>query len=185
MARRAARVAVIGAGPVGLATALALRRRGLRDVTVYERSVKLEPLGPRGAGRGAEAQRGRWRAAPLGGRAAERPGRGPELRAAHAALEEPGHGRPGALEVGPTQSDGREASGGLISWAQDSFKAFVGSVRRPDGEPASCTAAWIAWRKRTVGCRGHERCPAGGDCGSLAGRVYTAGSGVERGAAER
>lgn len=42
---RGARVAVIGAGPVGLAAAVALRRRGLSDITVYERAPKLAPLG--------------------------------------------------------------------------------------------------------------------------------------------
>ena len=39
------RVAVIGAGPVGLATALALRKEGLDDVSVYERSAELRLLG--------------------------------------------------------------------------------------------------------------------------------------------
>lgn len=39
------RVAVIGAGPVGLATAVALRKEGLDDVSVYERSSELRLLG--------------------------------------------------------------------------------------------------------------------------------------------
>lgn len=39
------RVAVIGAGPVGLATAVALRKEGLDDVSVYERSAELRLLG--------------------------------------------------------------------------------------------------------------------------------------------
>lgn len=37
------RVAVIGAGPAGLAAALALRKDGVGDVKVYERSAELRP----------------------------------------------------------------------------------------------------------------------------------------------
>eukprot|EP00438_Fugacium_kawagutii_P021838 Skav233007 [mRNA] locus=scaffold909:19234:19629:+ [translate_table: standard] len=37
------RVAVIGAGPAGLAAALALRNDGVEDVKVYERSAELRP----------------------------------------------------------------------------------------------------------------------------------------------
>lgn len=37
------RVAVIGAGPAGLAAALALRKDGVEDVKVYERSAELRP----------------------------------------------------------------------------------------------------------------------------------------------
>ncbi|NEP45504.1 MAG: NAD(P)-binding protein, partial [Okeania sp. SIO2H7] len=45
------KVAIIGAGPGGLATAIALRKKGI-DAHVYERAKELRPVG---AGLGLQA----------------------------------------------------------------------------------------------------------------------------------
>ncbi|CAK9062056.1 unnamed protein product [Durusdinium trenchii] len=94
------RVAVIGAGPAGLASAVALRRECPDvDVMVYERSPELRP----GVGGGVQ------------------------LHSGAALLQDLG------VDLNFAQAMRR------IRSRADSFKPFVGSVRRPNGEPASCT----------------------------------------------
>ncbi|CAE7792890.1 ZEP [Symbiodinium sp. CCMP2592] len=109
------RVAVIGAGPAGLATALALRKEAkLQDVTVLERSPELRP----GVGGGVQ------------------------LHSGASLLEELGVDLSFAQPLRRIRS--RSASGEDLLKLDlpsliDNFEAFSGSVRRSDGEPASCT----------------------------------------------
>ncbi|CAE7224216.1 hpxO [Symbiodinium sp. CCMP2456] len=109
------RVAVIGAGPAGLATALALRREAkLEDVTVLERSPELRP----GVGGGVQ------------------------LHSGASLLEELGVDLSFAQPLRRIRS--RSASGEDLLQLDlpsliENFEAFSGSVRRSDGQPASCT----------------------------------------------
>ncbi|CAE7027965.1 prhF [Symbiodinium natans] len=109
------RVAVVGAGPAGLAAALALRKEaGLDDITVLERSPELRP----GVGGGVQ------------------------LHSGAALLEELGVDLSFAQPLRRIRS--RSASGDELLQLDlpnllDTFEAFSGSVRRSDGQPASCT----------------------------------------------
>lgn len=109
----AGRVAVIGAGPAGLAAALALRRDGL-DVNIYERSPELRPG--------------------IGG--------GVQLHSGAALLQELGVDLGFAQPMRRIRSravDGSELLKLDLPSLMDRFKVFVGSVRQPSGDPASCT----------------------------------------------
>eukprot|EP00434_Breviolum_minutum_P009218 symbB.v1.2.008123.t1/scaffold500.1/size195150/13 len=108
------RVAVIGAGPVGLATAVALRKEGLDDVSVYERSSELRP----GVGGGVQLHSG----------AALLRGLGVDL----------GFAQP-MRRIRSRAVDGSELLKLDLPSLMERFKMFVGSVRGPSGDPASCT----------------------------------------------
>ncbi|CAK9000737.1 unnamed protein product [Durusdinium trenchii] len=109
------RVAVIGAGPAGLASAVALRRECPDvDVMVYERSPELRP----GVGGGVQLHSG----------AALLQDLGVDLNFAQAMRR-----------IRSRAVDGSELLKLDLVKLLDSFKPFVGSVRRPNGEPASCT----------------------------------------------
>ncbi|CAE7930696.1 andE, partial [Symbiodinium sp. KB8] len=114
-AQASPRVAVIGAGPAGLATALALRKEAkLEDVTVLERSPELRP----GVGGGVQ------------------------LHSGASLLEELGVDLSFAQPLRRIRS--RSASGEDLLQLDlpsliENFEAFSGSVRRSDGQPASCT----------------------------------------------
>ncbi|CAE7174096.1 ZEP [Symbiodinium pilosum] len=109
------RVAVVGAGPAGLATALALRKEaGLQDVTVLERAPELRP----GVGGGVQ------------------------LHSGASLLEELGVDLSFAQPLRRIRS--RSASGADLLQLDlpsllDNFQPLSGSVRRADGQPASCT----------------------------------------------
>jgi len=105
---------VIGAGPVGLATAVALRKEGLDDVSVYERSAELRP----GVGGGVQLHSG----------AALLRGLGVDL----------GFAQP-MRRVRSRAVDGSELLKLDLPSLMERFKMFVGSVRGPSGDPASCT----------------------------------------------
>lgn len=111
--RCAGRVAVIGAGPAGLAAALALRRDGL-DVNIYERSPELRP----GIGGGVQLHSGAALLQDLG--------------------VDLGFAQP-MRRIRSRAVDGSELLKLDLPSLMDRFKMFVGSVRQPSGDPASCT----------------------------------------------
>ncbi|CAJ1372251.1 unnamed protein product [Effrenium voratum] len=113
-AAEGARVAVVGAGPAGLAAALALRKEGLEDVTVFERAPKLRP----GVGGGVQ------------------------LHAGAALLAELGVNLGFAQPLRRIRSRGVDGSELLrldLPQLVDRFAPLTGSIRRPDGDLASCT----------------------------------------------
>ncbi|CAE8644440.1 unnamed protein product, partial [Polarella glacialis] len=110
------RVAVIGAGPAGLAAALALRKEaGLQDVTVFERSAELRPG--------------------IGG--------GVQLHSGAALLDELGvdlAGRKNPLKgIRSRAIDGSPLLELDLPALAEKFRPFTNSIMLKDGSLASCT----------------------------------------------
>lgn len=114
--RAGPRVAVIGAGPAGLAAALALRREaGLSDVTVFERAPELRPN--------------------IGG--------GVQLHGGAALLDSLGAGfgvaRQPLRRIRSRTADGDQLLELDLPELAGQFDQFTGSLRLTDGDLASCT----------------------------------------------